>query len=73
MAPFMPKKAQALWAMLGQPGEVARTPWRTPPRAGAWRVLSSGQALGRVEALFPKIDDATIAEEVAALERRRAP
>ncbi|HET7599982.1 MAG TPA: methionine--tRNA ligase [Gemmatimonadales bacterium] len=48
-SPFMPAKAQALWAALGLPGDAARAPWDSlvePPVAG--RVTS------RPEVLFPK-------------------
>jgi len=67
MAPFLPRKAQALWAMLGQPGRVAEQPWPGVPQAGSWRILPAGQELGVVEGLFPKLDDATIAAELARL------
>jgi methionyl-tRNA synthetase len=56
MAPFMPKKAQALWAMLGQSGEVSEQPWKSLPRQGSWRELPAGQKLGVVEGLFAKIE-----------------
>jgi methionyl-tRNA synthetase len=70
MAPFMPQKAQRLWAMLGLPGEISRQPWPGLPREGSWRRFTDSQKLGNVEALFAKIDDATIESEVAALESR---
>ncbi len=72
MAPFLPGKSQALWAMLGQQGPVSEAPWPAVPAAGSWRTLAAGQALGQVEGLFPKIDDETIAAEIAALEARAA-
>ncbi|MFN0241676.1 MAG: methionine--tRNA ligase [Planctomycetota bacterium] len=70
MAPFMPKKAQGLWQMLGLAGSV--TEQRAPgvPRAGNWRALAAGQQLGQVEGLFAKIDDDAIRREVAELEAR---
>lgn len=71
MSPFMPKKAQSLWTMLGQGGEVAREPWPGLPEAGRWRTLPAGQKLGVVEGLFVKIPDETVASEVALLESRR--
>lgn len=71
MAPFMPRKAQALWEMLGQTTRVADERWPGLPQPGAWRILAAGQKLGKVEGLFAKIDDARTAEEVAALEARR--
>jgi len=70
MAPFMPGKAQALWAMLGHSGAVADQPWPGVPKAGAWRSLSGGTKLGTVAGLFGRIDDATVAAELADLERR---
>ncbi len=70
MAPFLPGKAQALWAMLGQPGRVADAPWPGLPEAGSWRSLPAGQRLGEVQGLFPKLDDEAVAAEIAALEAR---
>jgi len=71
MAPFVPKKAQALWEMLGQTTPVALERWPGIPVAGAWRIVPAGQKLGVVTGLFPKIEDAVIQAEVAALEARR--
>jgi methionyl-tRNA synthetase len=71
MAPFMPAKAQRLWQMLGQSGDVARERWPGLPKPGSWRTLSA-QRLGTVEGLFTKIDDATVAAELAALQERAA-
>jgi methionyl-tRNA synthetase len=73
MAPFLPRKAQALWTMLGQPGEVRAQAWPGLPRAGAWRILPTGQRLGEVGPLFAKIEDATVAAELEALKQRRPP
>jgi methionyl-tRNA synthetase len=70
MAPFMPRKAQSLWAMLGQPGDVARSGAPGLPRAGAWRSLPVAQKLGMVESLFTKLEDAQIAGEIEQLEAR---
>lgn len=70
MAPFMPEKAQAIWAMLGQSGSVTARGWPAPPVAGQWRLGLAGSKLGVVAGLFPKIDDATVAAEIAALEER---
>lgn len=72
MAPFMPKKAQSLWTMLGQPGSVANEKWPGLPRAGAWRVLPAGQKLGTVAGLFTKIEDETVRAEIEALKARAA-
>jgi methionyl-tRNA synthetase len=67
MAPFMPNKAQRLWEMLGQSAAVGEQAWPGLPRAGDWRCIPAGQKLGTVEGLFAKIDDKTIAAEIAAL------
>jgi methionyl-tRNA synthetase len=67
MVPFMPAKAQVLWAMLGQESRVESESWPEPPRPGAWRVLPPGQGLGTVEGLFAKIDDEDIQVELAKL------
>ena len=72
MVPFMPGKAQALWVMLGQDGLVADQAWPGVPAADSWRSLPAGQALGEVAGLFAKLDDETVAAEIAALEARAA-
>ena len=72
MVPFMPGKAEALWAMLGQTGSAAESGWPQVPRAGAWRTLEAGAKLGEVSGLFAKIDDEAVAAEVAELEARAA-
>ena len=70
MAPFMPLKAQALWEQLGLPGRADAPMPQALPKAGAWRTLQPGAKLGTPAGLFPKIEDAAIAAEVAALEAR---
>ncbi len=72
MAPFMPTKAQALWTMLGQSGDVSTSGWPGIPQPGTWRSLPGGQKLGPVEGLFAKLDDETIQAEIADLEARAA-
>ncbi len=72
MVPFLPGKAQALWEMVGQQGAVDAQGWPGVPRAEDWRLLRAGQPLGEVAGLFAKIDDATVAAEIAALEARAA-
>jgi methionyl-tRNA synthetase len=69
-APFMPQKAQRLWAMLGNKGQVAELGWAGVPQRETWRSLAAGQTLGTVEGLFPKLDDAAVAAEIARLEAR---
>ncbi len=70
MTPFLPGKAQRLWSMLGHTDEVGARGWPDVPRPGAWRILTAGTPLGEVEGLFAKLDDETIAREIAALEER---
>ena len=70
MTPFMPGKAAALWSMLGHEGQVHEQSWPELPRPGAWRQLASpdpGQALGEVAALFQRLDDEAVAEEIERL------
>lgn len=67
LAPFCPNSAAAMRVMLG---EVA-----SPGNAKIWgadaapALLAGGTSLGTAEVLFQKIDDATIAAEVAKLEQ----
>ena len=56
MAPMMPEKAQALWVMLGQDGEVVAQGWPTMPSPGSWRELAPERPLPEIEPLFPKIE-----------------
>ncbi|MCC7012151.1 MAG: methionine--tRNA ligase [Planctomycetes bacterium] len=72
MAPFMPAKAQAIWTMLGQEGQVTAQGWPKRPSAGSWRTGIAGSKLGEVVGLFPKLDDKQILAEIAALEARGA-
>ena len=67
MAPFMPGKAQEIWAMLGQDGAVSELSWPGVPTADSWRSLRAGQSLGEVRGLFEKLDDPTVAEEIEFL------
>ena len=60
MAPFMPSKAQELWEMLGFEGAVSAEAWPGIPRAGDWRSVPTGQKLGELVSLFPRIDTAAI-------------
>ena len=72
MAPFMPEKAQRMWAMAGGSGELCAQPWRGQPEPGRWRLLEPGAPLGDVEPLFTKLDDEQVQAEIAALEARAA-
>lgn len=67
MAPFMPGKAQQLWAMLGQGGQVTDRGWPGVPSAGSWRTLEGEAVLGEVVGLFPKLDGDQIAAEIERL------
>jgi len=56
MTPIMPNKAQALWQMLGEEGPVEAAGWPSLPAPGTdWRVRRDGDALGEVDALFPRL------------------
>ena len=55
VSPFMPTKAQALWAALGAPGSVhdRRWPTLTPVDAAGWRVTKGAALFPREEASTP--------------------
>jgi methionyl-tRNA synthetase len=67
MGPFLPNKAQELWAMVGGAGSIHAQPWPGLPVAGRWRPLPAGTPFGRIEGPFPKVADETIALEQQAL------
>ena len=73
MVPFMPGKAQLLWAMVGGQGPVEATGWPGLPRRGAWRTLAVGTPLGEIVGPFTKLADEGIRSEIEALERRSKP
>jgi methionyl-tRNA synthetase len=70
MAPFMPRKAQALYAMTGGRGPVASAGWPGLPHAGSWRALAPGAPFGVIEAPFQKIGDEDVQAELRALAER---
>jgi methionyl-tRNA synthetase len=72
MVPFMPGKAQAIWEMLGGEGRVAESGSPGTPAADTWRGLRTGQGLGEVCALFGKLDDAIVTEELEFLAGERS-
>ncbi len=73
MVPFMPRKAQELWSLVGGEGAVSGQPWPGLPRSESWRSGLAGRPLAGVSAVpFPKIPDEAIAEELAALAGRAA-
>jgi methionyl-tRNA synthetase len=49
LSPFIPGKAQALWAMLGQQGEVSAASWSVAEQPAV-----AGRTIRRSEVLFPK-------------------
>ncbi len=69
-APFMPGKAQKLWAMLGHSTTVESLGWCGVPARETWRSLQAGQKLGTVEGLFAKLDDTQVKSEIARLEEK---
>jgi len=70
MTPLLPGKAQALWEMLGQAGEVAELPWPGTPTPESWQLIPAGQKLGEVAGLFDKLDDEQVDAEIEALKAR---
>jgi methionyl-tRNA synthetase len=70
MTPFMPRKAQELWSMLGGPGRVDAQPWPGLPRAGSWRSIPAGTPFGEIAGPFRKVTDEEVAAELAALRAR---
>ncbi len=65
-SPFIPKAAQRLWTMLGLEGAP-----RWPSDLDLEALLPAGHALGTPDILVKKIDDATIAAELEALQHGR--
>ncbi len=72
MVPFMPRKAEAIWAMVGGAGSAAALPWPGTPRSSRWHSLPAGARLGAIEAPFAKLADEVVQAEIAALESRAA-
>jgi len=72
MTPFMPERAQTIWAMIGGAGSVADQPWPGLPGAGAWRHLEAGTPLGEISGPFTKLTDEEIQAEIEALQARAA-
>jgi len=70
MAPFMPQKAQTLYEMVGMQGQVSDAGWPEPLTTATWRSEIGGQELGEIVGMFQKIDDKSVATELAALEAR---
>jgi methionyl-tRNA synthetase len=68
MAPILPFSAMRLWKMLNLGGEVEKQNWLEAPRA----LFAKNHPLGEPEILFNKIEDETIAPEIAKLEKALA-
>mgnify|MGYP000901834558 CR=1 FL=1 len=66
LAPVMPDASAKLWRMLGMAGEVGAV------RLDAleWGQLPAGQAIGEVEAVFPRIDAAKAVERMHGLDEQ---
>lgn len=69
VAPFMPRKGQQLWSMVGGAGRVEDHPWPGLPVAGRWRPLAPGTAFGTIEGPFRKITDEEIEAELGSLRK----
>jgi hypothetical protein len=67
----MPRRAQAIWEMVGGTGAVADRGWPAFPIPGEWRALAARTPLGAIAAPFEKLSDEGIAAEIDALERRK--
>ncbi|MEA2064098.1 MAG: methionine--tRNA ligase subunit beta, partial [Gemmatimonadota bacterium] len=70
MWPVMPFSAEKLWAQLGLSTDWKDHPWDQDFIAE--KNLPAGHRLGKVEVLFPKIEDSLIDEQIAALEKAKA-
>jgi methionyl-tRNA synthetase len=66
MAPFLPASSRRLWKMIGLEGSPDEQPWDT---AGTVP-LPEPLRIGKVEALYEKIDDETIEAEILKLKER---
>lgn len=66
LAPVMPEACAKLWAQLGMPGKVDDV--RIDRLA--WGQLAEGQAIGEVQAVFPRIDAAKAIERMHELDEQ---
>ena len=66
LSPFCPTAAERLATMMGEAMGEAR--WGDESAARRPARLAAGTTLGEAEVLFTKIDDDTIAAEIARLE-----
>ena len=63
--PILPATSQKLWQILGQTGQVSEE--SIEPLN--WGLLKSGVQLGKVQALFPRIEKAEAIERMEAMEK----
>ncbi len=70
MAPFLPKKAQQIWSMVGGADSVHAQPWPGLPAAGRWRTLAVGTPFGSIAGLLRMITEERIQAELAGLHSR---
>jgi methionyl-tRNA synthetase len=63
--PVMPESALRIWKMLGETREISSTVHLRPER------LQSGQKIGAVEALFPRLDAESTIQKMRAMEQEQ--
>jgi len=66
--PFCPSSAQTLRTMLGEAAKGSGDAWGRESSTESPTPLACGALLGEATNLFPKIDDAAVAEEIERLE-----
>lgn len=59
LAPVLPESSQAIWAQLGESGEVATV----VPSALGWE-QPAGQKIGEVKPIFPKLDRKKVMDDI---------
>src|SRR5271154_2753681 len=63
--PVLPESTTKVWALLGQPGALGAVDWD----GLAWGQLAPGTALGKSQALFPRIEKTEAIERMEAMEK----
>jgi len=63
--PVLPESTGKVWALLGQPGTLSSVDLD----GLAWGQLAPGTALGKLQALFPRIEKAEAIERMEAMEK----
>jgi methionyl-tRNA synthetase len=63
--PVLPESTAKVWALLGQPGALGATDLE----GLAWGQLAPGTALGKSQALFPRMEKAEAIERMEAMEK----